>query len=180
MKDEALGEHVSMKGVLSVMTLEAPTARTVPDHSEARLDLMITRELETFSWLVDPLGDMKYWWLTYECSHRCIFMFPLKITHSNVYPRYDLIISSIITYDQFSRPENGLRRKSLANRCLWMLPDVVGPHPCQMSNPECNSDSTNSTYSKGKHYLCTVENLLKLKIPRKQLILSDRSKVLSD
>lgn len=35
MKDEALGDHVSMKGVLSVMTLEAPTARTVPDHSEA-------------------------------------------------------------------------------------------------------------------------------------------------
>lgn len=107
-------------------------------------------------------------------------MFPLKITHCNVYPSYDLIISSIINYDQFSKPENGLKRKSLANRFLWMLPDVVGPDPGQMNNPEYNSDSTNSTYSKGKHYLRTVENLLKLNIPREQLILSNLSKVLSD
>lgn len=159
------------------MTLEPLAARTVLDSSEAgpndneRIgDVLLARR---------PIRR-QYWWLTYECSHRCIFMFPLKITHSNVYPRYDLIISSIINYDQFSRPENGLRRKSLASRCLWMLPDVVGPDPCQMSNPECNSDSTNSTYSKEKHYLRTVENLLKLKIPREQLILSDLSKVLSD
>lgn len=149
-----MGDHVRREG-----SQDSPL--TTP-----RLDLMITAELETFSWRVDQLEDAKYRWLTYECSHHCIFMFPLKITHSNVYPSYDLIISSIINYDQFSRPESGLQRKSLAKRCIWMLPDVVGPDPCQMSNPECNSHSTHSTYSKGKHYLRAVENLLKLKIPR--------------
>lgn len=57
------------------------------------------------------------------------FMLLLKITCFNVRPSYDLIISSIINFDQFSKPKNGLERKSLANRFVWVLLDVVGPNP---------------------------------------------------
>lgn len=62
-----------------------------------------------------------YWWLTREFSHRCTSQLPLKITNSNVHSPYDLIISSIINFDHFSKPENGLKRKSLANRFIWIL-----------------------------------------------------------
>lgn len=103
-------------------------------------------------------------------------MLPLKLTHFNVHPSYDLIILSIINFDQFSKPENDLNRKSLANRFIWILHGMVGPNPCQMNNHKYNSYSMNSTYSKGKYYLHTTENLLKLSITREQLILSNLSK----
>lgn len=85
---------------------------------------------EILSWLRESMNRPKI--LTADTwMQSCTFTLPLKIAHSQVFLRHDLIVSSIINYDQFSRAENGLQRKPLAGGLLWTLPDAAETHPCK-------------------------------------------------
>lgn len=88
-------------------------------------------------------------------------MLPLKITRPKFPSPCDLIISSIINFDHFSKPENGLKRKPFANRLIWILLDVVGPVLAGWGVTSIIPAAWTVHFPKGSIYLYTVE-ILKL------------------